>query len=534
MAFRTFQFLKDLLLVLMSAAILVLAFPSLDRGFLAWFAMVPFLFVIIRCRPLWGFFFSFFFGFIFYTGIFFWMFKLPKYTLLHHFLLGVYLCPLAGTFGLLVCLIARHCSPATGLFSTPFIWVCLEYVRSNLSFLSLPWGLLAHSQYQYPILIQMASITGIYGIGFLIVLVNSALTILVWPFLKRLSLTIPSSTEPLLSRGAKTLVGTAAICFAVNLLYGYSITAKTISGAKHRVSVVQANIDQSKKWDKKYAAMILDTYDKLTRKASQDKPGLIIWPETATPKAINLDRNVLVKVWQTAKNASVPLLLGSSQQRKFEKNKTKTLKYQNSAFLLPPAKQLTRPQRYDKIRLLPFGEYLPLKGTIPWNSVGIPKIGDYVPGREFTIFELPEYRFAVTICWENIFADIVRRFVQGGAQFIVNITNEAWFGKTAAPYQFLSMSVFRAVENRVFVVRCANTGVSCIIDPRGRIVDRVKSKDGKDIFVRGVLTASIVPQDSQTLYTQYGDWIIWFCICGAIMFVILAFSRKGKQIISAV
>ena len=280
--------------------------------------------------------------------------------------------------------------------------------------------------------------------------------------------------------------------------------------------------------------MIMDTYDELTRKASRDKPALIVWPETATPKAINLDRNVLVKVWQTAKAASVPLLLGSSQQRKFEENKTKTLRYQNSAFLIQPMERSARPQRYDKIRLLPFGEYLPFKDKIPWASIGLPKIGGYMPGSEFTIFEHPEFRFAVTICWENIFPDMVRRFVQNGAQFIVNIANEAWFGKTAAPYQFLSMSVFRAVENRVFVVRCANTGISCFIDPRGRIVDRVKNKEGEDIFVRGVVTASIVPQDSKTLYTQYGDWIVWFCLFGSITFIFLAFSRKGNRIISSV
>ncbi|UCF92577.1 MAG: apolipoprotein N-acyltransferase [Desulfobacterales bacterium] len=531
---KTYPYLKDLLFVSASAAMLVLAFPRFDLGFLAWFVLVPFFFVILRSKPLGGFFFSLLFGVIFYTGIFLWMFRLPKYTPLHHILLGVYLGPLSGVFGLFVSLIARRYRPATGLFAAPFIWVCLEYMRSNLSFLSLPWALLAHSQYQYPILIQIASITGVFGIGFLIVLVNSGLTILVWPVLRRPSRTISASTEPLLSRGAKALVGTAAVCFAVNLLYGYALTSKTISGSECRISVVQANIEQSKKWKKEYAAMIMETYDELTRKASQDKPALIVWPETATPQAMNLDRNVLVKVWQTAKAASVPLLLGSSQQRKFEENKTRTLRYQNSAFLLQPVARSTRNQRYDKIRLLPFGEYLPFNDKIPWASIGIPKIGGYVPGSEFTIFELPEYRFAVTICWENIFPDLVRRFIQDGAQFLVNITNEAWFGKTAAPYQFLSMSVFRAVENRVFVVRCANTGISCFIDPCGRVLDRVKSRNGDDIFVRGVLTASVVPQDSRTLYTQYGDWIVWFSICGAITFVIPAFSSKGRRFISAV
>jgi len=243
-----------------------------------------------------------------------------------------------------------------------------------------------------------------------------------------------------------------------------------------------------------------------------------------------LDRKIYANVWQAAREASASLLLGSSQQRKFEENKSKKFSYQNSAYLVQPVKRLVRHQRYDKIRLLPFGEYLPLKDNIPWASIGIPKIAGYVPGKEFTVFELPDFKFAVTICWENIFPNMVRRFVKGGAQFIVNITNEAWFGQTAAPYQFLSMSVFRAVENRVFVVRCANTGISCFIDSCGRVFKRVRNKDGKDIFVRGVLTASVVPLDSRTLYTRYGDWVVWLCVCGVITFMVLAFTKKGERI----
>jgi apolipoprotein N-acyltransferase len=179
----------------------------------------------------------------------------------------------------------------------------------------------------------------------------------------------------------------------------------------------------------------------------------------------------------------------------------------NSAYLITPGKNLVR-QRYDKVHLLPFGEYLPLNTVVPWHRLGIPKRANFEPGTKPFVFYLHGFRFAAPICWENIFPQIARAFVQNGAQFIVNITNEAWFGHSSAPRQFLAMNVFRAVENRRSVVRCANTGISCIIDSRGRVVDRVRDADGNDIFVRGVLIGQVVLSDAMTLYTRWGDWFV--------------------------
>jgi apolipoprotein N-acyltransferase len=180
--------------------------------------------------------------------------------------------------------------------------------------------------------------------------------------------------------------------------------------------------------------------------------------------------------------------------------------------LLQPNPGRHKNVRYDKIRLFPFGEYLPYKHIIPWSAIGVPDVGGYVPGDQYTVFEQRDWRFSATICWENLFPDQVRQFVRKGAQFIVNITNEAWFGETEAPEQFLSMNVFRAVENGIFLVRCANTGISCIIDPCGRVLDRVKDENGKDVFVRGYVTGEIIPLQSNSLYTRYGDWFAWLCV----------------------
>ena len=178
---------------------------------------------------------------------------------------------------------------------------------------------------------------------------------------------------------------------------------------------------------------------------------------------------------------------------------------------------------------MPFGEYMPMEDLIPWSSLQVPLVGSYVAGEKFTVFRLPDWRFGVTICWENLFPDFVRQFVKNGAQFMVNITNEAWFGKGSAPYQFLSMNVFRAVENRVYVVRCANTGISCFIDPYGRIIDRVKDDTGEDVFVRGVLTGSIIPLDSKTFYTSHGDWFAWTSMACSVGFLLLALRKRNSS-----
>ncbi len=259
------------------------------------------------------------------------------------------------------------------------------------------------------------------------------------------------------------------------------------------------------------------------------KPDIIIWPETATPRSIGENYGIYRQVKQIAKKSGAPLLLGSSERQKYgEKDvaNSSNRKYLNSAFLIRSKRVKEKDQRYDKIRLLPFGEYLPLKGTVPWSWINVPNIGNFMPGKEFTVFECPNFRFGVTICWENIFPELVRNFVKNGGQFIVNITNEARFGQTAAPYQFLSMSIMRAVENRVFVVRCANTGISCFIDPCGRVIDRVKDKNGHDIFVQGVLTGSIIPSSQKSFYTRYGNWLVWLSMIYSMTLLIISFSRK--------
>jgi len=274
--------------------------------------------------------------------------------------------------------------------------------------------------------------------------------------------------------------------------------------------------------------MIMKTYTDLTYKAAEKKPTLIIWPESATPRSISTDAKLQSQVRDLARSTGAYLLLGSTQLQKFKVQNPQSARYLNSAFLISPEPGEMKNQRYDKIRLFPFGEYLPYKDTIPWRLINVAEFGNYVAGKEYTVFTTPFSRFGVTICWENIFPDLVRAFVRHGAQFMVNVTNEAWFGPVTAPHQFVSMSVFRAVENRVYMVRCGNTGISCCIDPYGRVISRVTGADGGDIFVQGFMNESVVPLDSRTVYNRYGDWFAWLCILVSMVFLIVgAFRKRG-------
>jgi len=368
-------------------------------------------------------------------------------------------------------------------------------------------------------IIQIASLTGTYGISFLIVLANAALATL---FMERLKSPLPYR-KPFLVITASSII--------LTLLYGYRSISQPLVGKGMKLSVVQGNIEQARKWDPTYANEIMQIYSELTLKASREQPALIIWPETATPGSISLNQGLYSEIRNTAGKAGTYLLLGSAQHQKFDGKEAIGIQYLNSAYLIHPDPGMVKNQRYDKIRLFPFGEYLPFKKTIPWALISVRESGNYIPGKEFTVFELPAFRFGVTICWENIFPDLFRQFVRGGSQLMVNITNEARFGKTAAPYQLAAISVFRAVENRVFVIRCANTGVSCIIDPYGRIVDRLKGQQGQDIFIRGVISGWVIPFESKTIYTRWGDWFVWVAIFGSVLFLSVSSLRtRGEKV----
>jgi apolipoprotein N-acyltransferase len=371
----------------------------------------------------------------------------------------------------------------------------LEYLRSHL-LTGFPWALLAYSQYKNLPIIQIVDTTGAWGVSFLIMVINIAIYS---AFSSRLS-----------APGFKRKYLLPILCLLIVLSYGYYKIYRT-PDTKHqtaiKVSVIQGNIPQELKWDPSARSYILNRYEQLSKDAASEHPNLIVWPEASSPGLLGEDNSVFREIFSLARDIRTPLLIGTVARDGKE--------YFNSCLLINSAGEISG--RYDKLHLVPFGEYIPFKKYLPFLETIVP-IGDINEGREYTIFQIPNpksqisNKFAVLICFEDLFPELSRKFIQEGAQFLVNITNDAWYKQTSASYQHLQASVFRAIENRVFLARAANTGISGFIDPSGRIISLVTDAGGKEIFSTGYKTKEIAMlKHGQTFYNRFGDYFVLVC-----------------------
>ena len=490
--------------------------------------MAPFLISALSANALTAFCVSLVFGVVFFTCVFSWIFDVPGYHFLHHVLLGLYFGPLMGLFGWVINRISRRWNAAAALSASPFIWVSIEYIRSNLSFLALPWALLGHSQYQYPVIIQFASYTGAYGTSFLVAFANAAVAATILAYYPVLAGDPPTRISAPSRQAAICMSLTAVVLIGAALTYGYVIVSQPIAGPAIKTAVLQGNINQEMKANpNRYSKFIMGKYTDLTRKALKDQPELLVWPEAATPGFVLKNLSLYQQITSLVQEADIYFLIGSSEYPKFAKPSSPRPKdIGNTALFFSPAGKVVG--QYLKIHLVPFGEYIPYSGVIPWPGFIVPegKNNYEIPGKEFTLFRIGHANFGVLICWEIVFPELFRTFVKKGANFMINVTNEGWFGKTAAPYQMVAVNVFRAVENRIAVGRAANTGISCFIDPHGRVTGRVKNNN-EDIFVEGYLTQKIPLSHQKTFYTRYGD-IFVYAILALTVFLIAAmcFGRK--------
>jgi apolipoprotein N-acyltransferase len=505
---------RDILLSLLSGILLILSFPNFDLEFLAWFALVPLLYSIEGKRLVRSFKLGFLTGIISFFGILYWIIVavhtygnvpliLSGFILL---LLVAYLSLFIGAFTYLTRFIQIRSGLQFTLF-TPFLWVALEYLRSFL-LTGFPWANLGYSQYLNLPFIQMADITGAYGLSFVILLVNATLFGVLHQWSKK-------------NFPFKQVVVTAIILLGF-LIYGYikmgSVDRQMIQNPPLKIGLVQGNIDQSIKWDKSFQIETLKIYGKLSSRVAEEKPDLIIWPETATPFFFQDAKEFQPFILDIPKKTDAFLLFGTPTY-KIQKGK---INHYNSAYLVSPSGEPVG--KYDKIHLVPFGEYVPVQDLLFFiGSLG-EGIGDFKSGKEIFNFSLPQGKFGVLICFEIIFPDLCRRFVKRGANFLVTITNDAWFGRTSAPYQHFSMATFRAVENRVFVARAANTGITGIIDPRGKIL-----KEG-GIFTEDSMNGTIRLSIHKTFYTLYGDVFAWCCSAFSIFLLAYALFKKSKNI----
>jgi apolipoprotein N-acyltransferase len=482
-------------------------FPDFNFGWLAWIALVPLHLVLDNAAPRRALWLGWLAGFLAFTGIMSWvvtaMHQYGKMPLIASYpvmwLLAAYLGLYVGLYAAAFAWMTKR-SPAAAALGAPCLWVSLELIRAH--FLSgLPWMLLGYSQYQWLPIIQIADITSVYGVSFLIVLVNVALAdLILWAWRRFHLRQLPSFSWPAPAAAACALL--AALAYgqiALNNLPRPDAPSLT-------VGLVQPNIDQAHKWDQAYRRETLDRYAALTARAAQGAD-LIVWPEAATPFFFEEEPLYRVEVAVLAHRSGAPLLFGSPALRRHPNGRPYLL---NSAYLLSPDGQIAG--RYDKRHLVPFGEYIPLHSSVLFFLDKLVEgIGDFEAGTTATVFTpavrpgVPQAKISVMICYEVIFPDLVREFVAQGATVMATITNDAWFGASSAPYQHFSMVVFRSVENRVAFARSANTGISGLIDPSGRILQATP------VFSEQAVNGRLPLRQTLTFYTRYGDVFAYAC-----------------------
>ncbi len=421
-------------------------------------------------------------------------------------LLSLYLGLYFGLFGLLTRFVITETAIPLPMVA-PLLWVSLEYLRAHL-LTGFPWASLGYSQYKFLTLIQIADITSYLGISFLIVGINAVLFEI---FLHLKGRPIRSSIPSAVS------IVVVALMFSLSLIYGYDRlqTSYEQPGRGLNVAVLQGNIPQDLKWDRNFQRKTIDTYKRLTNEAGKNSAHLVIWPETAAPFFFQDRSGYQQELFDLARRDNIYLLFGSPS---YTFAGDAPVRLFNSAYLISPYGENL--SRYDKIHLVPFGEYVPLSKILFFIEKMVTGIGDFLPGNDYTLFQIPQGKFGVVICFEVIFPDLVRKFVQNGAEFMTTITNDAWFGRSAAPYQHFAMVVFRSIENRVYFARAANTGISGFINPKGEILG------AGPIFEEVTVTLTISPSAVKTFYTLYGDLFAYVCITLTGLMLSIALWRK--------
>ncbi len=487
--------LRSISLALLSAVLLIVAYPQLDLWKLAWVALVPLFFAIEgrSYRSTFG--VGFLFAYLFFFGTLGWLIYVTYPGAL---LLCAYLALYPALFALGF-IYFKKLPVGPRLLVLASLWTVLEYVRSHL-FSGFGWVLLGYSQYKNLWLIQIADIVGVYGISFLVMLVN---------------LVIYETIKVALTRDRKKILEmrhVSMIIFSILfafLIYGSWLLKTERFTSSVKVAVVQPNIPQKIKWDEKHLPFIIDQTLQLTEQAAMTHPDMIVWPETSLPGILSEHPSFQQRIQLKAMDLHTPIVIGSILEN--------LGRYYNSAILIGDDGVVWG--HYNKIHLVPFGEYLPLRPLLGWINHYI-GLEDFTSGKEYTIFTVAQKKFGVLICFEDTLSYVASNFTKAGAEFLVNMTNDAWFMDTKEPFLHMAQSVFQAVQNRRSLVRAANTGVSGFIDPLGQIVNLAQDDSGKKTFVSATSTSEIPLNNQLTFYTKYADvftLLSFFCILWGVL-----------------
>ncbi len=499
---------QDGFLILLTSIGLIFAFPPFPTGFIATVTLVPFFFYLRGKKAGEAFKGGYIVGLLWGGGTIYWIGWATGWGLL-----GVLLIlPLYFAFFASVQTWLWKRLGNASLWTVPFVWTGIELL-SSMGILSFPWNLLGYTQTYTPVMIQYASITGVYGVSFWIVLIN----VLVYF---------------LCTRKKKRFKYFYLSVIFVLILLPWSYGHWTFSNEKEnteeiKLALVQGNIDPYVKWTPSFIDSNFAVYNRLTWNVSEYHPDLIVWPETATPCYLRYRLPYLDYVKSQVDSLGIPLLTGSPDFERSEDNGG--IKTYNGALLVYP--NSWEIDRYYKMHLVPFSERVPFVDKLTFlydfgRKLDL-DIGNFDPGDSVVVFNIPfssmakKVCFSVVICYESIYPYLVRRFVQKGAQFLLVITNDGWFGATSGPYQHAQIAVFRAIENRLWVARCANTGISEFIDPYGIIHAKTKLNE------ESILTYSVFSSAEKTFFLEHGQlFSILLFIANGLILLVAIFKKR--------
>ncbi len=472
----------------LSGILLACSFPLPNFTVLAWFGMIP-LILVMRRRPFKS---GFTAGLVFFAATLYWVNIVmttyghlpPGVSFILYLLLAAYLALYWGTATWAACRLKESRGYPYAM-TLPVLWVAMEFLREFL-LTGFPWATLGYSQHDWLTTIQSADLFGVYGLSFLIVFCNAA-------FAESLQMLWRQNYRDL---PVKALIA-AVVLLVSNFGYGYWRLQQDLDGRTEslQTALAQGNIPQDLKWRPENQLNTVKTYRDLSLRAERvAAKALIVWPEAAMPFYFQDGGQLAESVSLLPVETDAFLLFGSPAYQRDAAG----LRYLNSAFLLSPSGMIIG--RSDKTHLVPFGEYVPLSGFLPFVNKLVVGIGDYSPG-EINPLPIKGHKLGVLVCYEVIFPELAREYVRQGSDLLVNITNDAWFGESSAPWQHLAMARFRAVENRVWLARAANTGISALIAPSGKITQQ------SGLFEAAFLGGEVGLGARPGLYSRMGDLI---------------------------
>jgi apolipoprotein N-acyltransferase len=504
------------LLAIASGAALAFSFPNYNLSLLVWIAVSLLILASFGARPRTGLLYGFLHGVVFY------LLSVPWIdTVMYQYgnvdrwssagILGLLSAAFAifpAVFGWAIAFVSRKLPQGKGrpfaCLLAPFLWVALEFARTYLILGGFPWNLTGYAASESLGLLQLAALTGIYGLSFVVAAWSS---LIVYAILAARQLAWKMA---LVGTGALTLIGVGGKYFV------------PLTTPHHIAHLVQTDFPQSEEYPANWMqvhANELDQLERISVGATQQaslRPSLIVWPEVPAPFSMQ-DPAFAQRAQRIARDSASEFVVGIVDWKRDAAGKWIA---SNSAILLNPQGQ--RNFTYDKIHLVPFGEFVPYRRWLAFAGRLTADIADFTPGTAYAVGKLPDGTFGVFICYEAIFPAQVREFTRAGSQLLVNISNDGWFGRSSAPAQHLMMARVRAVENRRWLLRDTNNGFTASVDPYGRIAAELPAD------VRGELDAPYDFRTGLTPYARFGDWFAWLCVTVSLALLSAALGQRSR------